>query len=99
MPEETFNKLRVFCTSNLGSYTDRFNSTKLLNLYSNYARVVHGVNTTECPPPKPIKEYLKWMAWSASNSKTVEQAQLDYIAIVEPMNEELIRSGVIEAIE
>ena len=99
MSEETFNRLQAFGTANLDLYTSRFNYNTLLGLYGNYARVVHGVNTVDCPPSKAGKEYLKWKAWSAANSKTVEQARLDYIAIIEPLNGELIRSGVNEAIE
>ncbi len=99
MTEETFNRLQAFGTTNLALYTSRFNYNTLLDLYSNYARVVHGVNTADCPPSKVGKEYLKWEAWCKSNDKTVEQAQLDYIAIIEPLNEELIRVGAIESID
>ena len=97
--DEKFTRLHTYGTENIEYYTDRFNFNKLLDLYANWRRALDGPISTPRPEGMPGKEHYKWDRWNSLTDKSVDDCKRDYVALIESMNVELIRLGVMEATE
>lgn len=97
--DQKFERLQEWGTQNIDEYTSRFNYNALLNLYANWKVARDGPAPEDNPRGPMGQEQMKWARWKAESGKTTEQAKIDYIEIIEGMNAELIRLGVMEATE
>lgn len=63
----------------------RPNNDELLKLYGLYKQATVGDNTTDKPGIMDFKGKAKWQAWEDQKGVSQEQAEADYIALVDEL--------------
>ena len=90
--DEKFTRQSTQGTTHIEKYTNTFNFNKLLDLYSNWRRANDGPVTTPRPVGFVGKETLKWDIWKSLDYKSPDECNSDYIALIENMNKEMLRT-------
>ncbi|KAF9974341.1 Acyl-CoA-binding domain-containing protein 1 [Actinomortierella ambigua] len=67
------------------AFTTKPNNDELLEIYALYKQATVGDNTTARPGVFDLKGKAKWDAWAAKKGISQEDAEAQYIALVEKL--------------
>ncbi|KAH8550462.1 putative acyl-coA-binding protein [Umbelopsis sp. PMI_123] len=81
MPSAEFEK----AASDVQNLNNKPDNDTLLKLYGLFKQASFGDNTTAKPGVFDLKGKYKWEAWEALKGKSQEEAEKEYIALVEEL--------------